>query len=335
MPKESDAPRRSIVYCIVPEDLADRLHAPLRNHYAAQPRIDVVVEQRWRERRKRTDRRVASDPEPPLTTGEQRRIRAAEGRRAAERRALAVSIAVPGELPRKVRPYVDRLAFVERVAPSGQQSEDADTARLVARFQSGDSDVFSELYLRYFDRIYAYVLVAINEAHEAEDAAQQIFMQVLEALPRYERRRQPFRAWLFTIARNYTIRLVEKHHRLDIVDPEDLRHAREAEDSARPPLDALDWISDRELLMFIERLPLPQRQALHLRFVLDFSNAEIGLVMGRNQDDVRRLQHRALRFLEARLTAVGREASSGNSIRMRRWVPQAQVLRRRRFALLP
>ncbi|MDX6663702.1 MAG: hypothetical protein QOG09_1804, partial [Solirubrobacterales bacterium] len=44
------------------------------------------------------------------------------------------------------------LAFVERVSASEEQLEDVDTGRLVTRIQAGDSDLFAELYRRYFDR---------------------------------------------------------------------------------------------------------------------------------------------------------------------------------------
>jgi DNA-directed RNA polymerase specialized sigma24 family protein len=96
----------------------------------------------------------------------------------------------------------------------------------------------------------------------------------------------------------------------------------------------LGWITDRELLMFVERLTLPQRQVLLLRYMLDLSTREIGEILGRSTDDVRMLDSRARRFLEERLAALGR-APSGKRSRMqwRRQVRLAPVIRQRRFAL--
>ena len=112
-----------------------------------------------------------------------------------------------------------QVAFYERIEASPEQAEDLDTARLVTRIQSGDRDAFASLYARYFDRVYGYMRVFLNDRHEAEDAAQQVFIKVMEALPRYEHRKEPFRGWLFVIVRNYSISQVKKQGRTDVVAP--------------------------------------------------------------------------------------------------------------------
>ncbi|MDX6652412.1 MAG: hypothetical protein QOJ38_1193 [Solirubrobacterales bacterium] len=226
------------------------------------------------------------------------------------------------------------LRFVERVEGPPDAAEDHQAARVVLRFQSGDSSAFAELYERYFDRVYGYLKVALGQTQEAEDAAQQIFMQVLEALPRYEQRGRPFRAWLFTIVRNGALGHLQKHARVEATQPDLLdRHRENASAADQEMPSALRWISDRDLLLFVERLPLAQRQVLFLRFMLDLPAAEIGEVLGRSQDDVRALQSRGLRFLEQRLSAVGRRPVGRERARIRGPLRQARVLRARRWAL--
>jgi RNA polymerase sigma-70 factor (ECF subfamily) len=228
------------------------------------------------------------------------------------------------------------IAFAERIERTPEHLEDLDTARLVTRFQAGDADSFTALYRRYFDRVYGYLRVAFRDAHQAEDAAQQVFTQVFEALPRYERRRQPFRAWLFRIVRNHTLAHLRKEARTEATDPTVIDEQREANGDREPAtedLSVLAWISDRDLMMFAERLPLAQRQVLVLRYMLDMTDVEIAEVLGRSAVDVRTLQHRALRFLEARLRAVGRAPARRERAPWRRRTRQAPVLRRRRFAI--
>jgi RNA polymerase sigma-70 factor (ECF subfamily) len=228
--------------------------------------------------------------------------------------------------------------FLQRVEPSTQAMEDVDTARLVMRIQGGDDSSFAELYMRYFDRVYSYLRVLLRNAHDAEEATQQVFLQVLEALPAYERRRQPFRAWLFTVVRNHAIAILRKRDRTDLLEPDDVDTLRERPEETIGG-SAFDWISDRELVMFVERLPLPQRQVLVLRFFIGLSATETAAVLGRSPTDVRTLQYRALRYLEDRLAAVGRRVPERTEhtehSRSRAPIRFAPVLRTRRFMLAP
>jgi RNA polymerase sigma-70 factor (ECF subfamily) len=325
----------SLRYLLVPRDLAPRLHETLRRHFASDPSVEIVVERRAEDRRARSTRRSPDRDAPDLDTPapNRRRIHSAAGRRSGERRATLVAVEAP-DLPRKARSHAHRLTFVERLEPTGQQLEDQDTARVVTRIQAGDREAFAVLYMRYFDRVYGYLRIALHDEHGAEDVAQQVFIRVLQALPRYERRRQPFRAWLFTIVRNAAINELRKQRRIDPVDPAQISRWRDAE-QPDDDLDALSWITDRELLMLIERLPLAQRQVLVLRFMLGMTSTETAAVLGRGATDVRNLQLRALRFLRERLAALGRHSVSDRGIRMRRWPKPAPVLRGRRFALRP
>lgn len=226
------------------------------------------------------------------------------------------------------------IAFAERIEPPAEAREDIDTARLVVRFQSGDQSAFTPLYQRYFDRVYGYLRVLLHRSRDAEDATQQVMLQVLEALPRYERRAQPFRAWLFTIVRNHALQQIQKHGRVDYVDPADLDRDREGAVEDEPQLRSLGWISDQDLLLFIERLPDLQRQVLALRFMMGLSTSEIARVIDRNPDAVRRAQSRALAFLRSRLSAIGRESSRGRQAGSLLYKRQARVVRARRFQLL-
>jgi RNA polymerase sigma-70 factor (ECF subfamily) len=214
-----------------------------------------------------------------------------------------------------------------------RKAEDAQVARLVGRIQSGERDAFAEVYETYFDRVYSYLRVMLRSSHEAEDAAQQVFVKAMEALPRYRTGTKPFRAWLFTIARNHALDQLRAKGRMQPEDPAELDLRRDAKAEEEVP--ALDWISDQDLLLFLERLPDAQRQVLALRFMLDMTTAEIASVLDCKPNDVSVLQYRALTFLRDRLAAIGRGPERRRaSDPMRRWVRPARVLRRRRFAML-
>jgi RNA polymerase sigma-70 factor (ECF subfamily) len=321
-----------MIYCVVPRELAAKLHEPLRRHFRDDRWVEVVVERRAADRRQEESRRRV-EAEPP-NGQERRQIHNREGRRVGERRAPLIPVEMP-PLPRKARPYAERLMFLERLAHPSEHDEDLDTARLVTRIQAGDREGYAELYMRYFDRVYGYLRMLLRDSHEAEDVAQQVFLRVLEALPKYERRRQPFRAWLFTIVRNQALTNLSKRQRMQVVEPEEIDRRRESAGEREQLSRVLEWIADRELLLFIERLPLAQRQVLVMRFMLDLNSTEIAEMIDSTPEAVRALQARAMRSLRARLTSVGKIPERGDIAPTRRGVRQAPVLRNRRFALRP
>ena len=318
-----------MLYCVIPLELAGKLHELLRAHFRDDPAVEVVVERRGRERRLVDDRRG----EPAACECERRRIHSDTGRRIGARRAPVADVAAPA-LPRKARAHAERIVFVERVEPSAEHLADLDSARLVTRFQAGEPDAFAGLYMRYFDRVYGYLRAVFrHDVHAVEDLTQQVFVKVFEALPRYERRGQPFRAWLFTIVRNVARSELRMSGRSEAVEPHVIAERYEAP-STDEATSVLTWLTDRELVMFVERLSVSQRQVLVLKYMLDLPTKEVAQILGRQQDDVRALESRALRFLEARLTAVGRHPTH-----VRRTLPTygrtrwMHVARKRRAAL--
>jgi RNA polymerase sigma-70 factor (ECF subfamily) len=316
-----------MVYCIVPRGLTAPQHRRLRRQLADEPRVEVIVERRVDDRRGPLDRRGHDSVVVPVPQLERRKVRSRSGRRCGERRAAQRPLRGHG-LPRSMRRAVDRVRFVELVAPADLTVEDVEVARTVTRIQSGDVDAFADLYMRYFNPVYGYMRLALRTGDEAEDATQQVFVNVLEALPRYERRGPPFRAWLFRIARNLAIDRLRERGRLELEEPGRLDLLAEP---SRADLQSLDWLSDHDVLAFIERLPLAQRQVLVLRYMLDLSTAEIADVLDRSQAAVRQLQSRALRRLEEQLGALGVAARPQREARPMRLALSQLTTTRARF----
>lgn len=323
------AARRTVYYIVIPGRLARKLHDRLRGHFAGDESVAIVVETRRTDRRRRERR--ADEGEPP--EGEdRRRIRNVRGRRIAERRAPVVRVDPPA-LPAFARRYADDILVLERVRPAAQHERDVETARLVARAQAGDAAAMPELYLQHFDAVYSYLRVALRDEHEAEDATQEVFLKALQALPRYELRSGvPFRAWLFRITRNELISRVRKAKWVQCEEPERIARRTDAVSSGVGGL--LESISNADLMILLERLPLPQRQVIALRFMLDLSTEEMCTVLDRSPEAVRQLEYRARRSLEDRLDALRRRGERRRNAMVMRVRP-ATVLRARRFALLP
>ncbi|MDX6632068.1 MAG: polymerase sigma-70 factor, subfamily [Solirubrobacterales bacterium] len=233
-----------------------------------------------------------------------------------------------------------KIAFVRPLQLSAEERDDLDTARTIIRLQSGDDQAFATLYSRYFDRVYGYLRVLLKDSHEAEDVAQQVFVKLLNGLPSYERRDQPFRAWLFIVVRNLARDHLRGSRRVELMAPADLDDRQERmlngavdQEPEGTDLRALSWVTNQDLLVLIERLPAVQRQVLALRYMMGLPVNEIAEVIGTSPNHVSVLQYRATSFLRERLTALGREPQSRSRSRMARCPRKAPVLRLRRFAL--
>lgn len=175
---------------------------------------------------------------------------------------------------------------------------DRDTlASLLAAAKAGDSRSFAVIYDTYAGRLYRFLLLRVAEPADAEDLLQRIFMNVIEALPRYEDRGLPFGAWLFRIARNVAI----DHARTRAGDQRLAIAEGEADDRYQPAALAELMADRRAVRAALDTLTSEQRDVLVYRFFAGLSPREIGALMGRREGSVRALQFRALATLRRRL----------------------------------
>ncbi|HEX5468537.1 MAG TPA: sigma-70 family RNA polymerase sigma factor [Gaiellaceae bacterium] len=177
----------------------------------------------------------------------------------------------------------------------------ADVRALVDRAKTGDREAFEELYLLHFDRIYGYLQMSVGNRHDAEDLTNQTFVKMIESIEGFEWRKVPLSAWLFRIAHNLAMDHFRARRRWQPEEeppepPERLEPSAEEE--------AMQSIGRRSMLDMIEGLSSDQQQVLTLKFVFDFSNAEIGTVLGKSEGAVKSLQHRALGSLQRQLAGA-------------------------------
>ena len=85
---------------------------------------------------------------------------------------------------------------------------------LVDRAREGDADAFGLLHDRFQPEILRYLTHQIRNPETAEDLAQQVFLKAWQAIPRYEQRGTPFKAWLYRMARNQVIDQYREHRKV-------------------------------------------------------------------------------------------------------------------------
>ena len=314
-----------MIYCVVPSDLAPKVGRLLERSWSHDPSIQVVVERRASDRRRPGEQRAAGRVRP-MGTSERRQVRYADGRRIAERRATLVPVAGPA-WPRGARRHAERLVFVAPLEPPPELRDAVDSVRAIVRFQLGDQRSVRELYERYFDRVYTYLRATIKHRLYAEERTRDVFVRMVEELPRLALGPMQVEPWLFGIA-----------HRATLAAMADLELATEAsagggEESHADGAESLEWLSDDELQLLIERAPMEERHVLMLRYMARLSFVDIGAVLGIAPDAALDLHHRAVCALDASLATMTRGPQAGGRHAMSRLAAQTPVLRQRRRAL--
>src|SRR5579862_835241 len=80
------------------------------------------------------------------------------------------------------------------------------------RVKQGDVAAFTELVEKYKQPVMNLVYRTVHDATEAEDLAQNVFVQVFKSAPRYQSTAK-FSTWLFTIARNLCLNEIRRRSR--------------------------------------------------------------------------------------------------------------------------
>lgn len=155
--------------------------------------------------------------------------------------------------------------------------------------------LFKKLYLRWVKSVYKYLLHKVGDQRSAEDMTSHVFLKAFEQLPRYQHRGY-FAAWLFAIARN----TARDHFR---------RSSREVStEVAEEPAISLDPLDEiitadeiKHLDNLIRALPEGELELIRLRYVAGLSYAEIGAIVHRSEEAIRKVMFRLLARLRGQM----------------------------------
>lgn len=172
--------------------------------------------------------------------------------------------------------------------------DEAQLRELIRKAQQGDTEAFGTLYDHYFESVYRFVAFRLPD-DVVEDVTAEIFVKVWEKIHTYRvRKKIPFGAWLFRIARHHVVDAYRKHRDIEQVSDalEDDDHYNRAETR----------IKKQHLLKNVrsamDKLPQRYKDVLQLSYMANLPNGEVARVLRTSEGSVRTLKHRALRKLE-------------------------------------
>ena len=141
------------------------------------------------------------------------------------------------------------------------------------------NEIFEQVYIVHFQKIYNYVFVRLLNHHDTEDVVSEVFLKAFINLTRFEERNgAAVSTWLFSIALN----AVNDHFR------KVKRSMKKLPGQGQPPLsnDISAWEERESLLELLGTLDDHSREAIELRYWGDMSYAEIATCMGRTEKGI-------------------------------------------------
>lgn len=160
----------------------------------------------------------------------------------------------------------------------GVASARADDGALMLRYGRGDSDAFAQLYRRYRDRLYRFVVRLAGSATETDEICQEVWMAVVRGRERY-RAEASFATYLFSIAHRQAI---ERYRKRPTNEKELFADDYSNDDAPDRELFAIQ--ASDALTRAVASLPLLQREAFLMRLEGGLDVEQIALATGATKE---------------------------------------------------
>lgn len=184
-----------------------------------------------------------------------------------------------------------------RTMVSAMNEKRTDEAALIAQAQRQNSRAFEGLYRMHIDKVYGVCLRMTGNVSEAEDCAQEAFIQAWNKLDKF-RGDSAFSTWLHRIAVNAVLGRIRKSKR----EQDRILAVTHLADSG---IDTGDSGEMRDLSEAVDRLPKGARNVFVLHAVYGYSHDETGEMLGIASGTSKAQLHRAKRLLVQQLKQQG------------------------------
>jgi RNA polymerase sigma-70 factor (ECF subfamily) len=179
---------------------------------------------------------------------------------------------------------------IKRLTSPTRPQQDPEAALVAAAKR--DPAAFGKLYDRHVQALYRYVYSRIGSQSDAEDVTSQTFLAALEGLHRYHHRGY-FSTWLFSIARNKAADYFRRQKKQTPLDA-----TKEIMAGSDLLQDAIQAERVEALSGLIRALPEEEQELIRLRYVAELKFYEIAVIVGRNEEAVKKSVYRLLARLK-------------------------------------
>jgi RNA polymerase sigma-70 factor, ECF subfamily len=187
---------------------------------------------------------------------------------------------------------------------SAQQMLDQE---MIARIGRSDQTAFSALYDRLSGPLYSLALKMLGDASDAQDALQEVFLQIWSRAGTYDPKKSSVFSWAVLLTRSRAIdRLRARERRLRVVVGSTADAAKLAEATNASTVETAADTADKNdeaahVRSLLNNLPLEQRQAIDLAFFGHRTHHEIAAELGQPLGTIKARIRRGLLKLREQL----------------------------------
>lgn len=161
----------------------------------------------------------------------------------------------------------------------------------LVRVQNGDQQAFTHIVEAYQKPVYNLCYRMLNNAEDAEDAAQETFLRAYRSINQFDHSRQ-FSTWLLSIAAHYCIDQIRKN-RMTIISLEDQPN-QEIPDKLPGPESTLSKREEQDRMrLLLEKLNPTDRASVIMYYWYNYSYNEIAQSLSLSESAVKSRLHRA------------------------------------------
>lgn len=168
-------------------------------------------------------------------------------------------------------------------------NNNAESDSLWQRFTEGDTSAFDVLIKKHYDDLFSYGLKFSKDKNLLKDIVHDAFVALWHNRRLLNPEKKP-KYYLLTIFRNQLFKSLKSPYLLDETSFETL-----TEESIETHLIQEEKAS--KMQFFIQKLPIRQQEALHLRFFEELDNEQIADIMQVNKQSVANLIYSGLKML--------------------------------------
>lgn len=182
---------------------------------------------------------------------------------------------------------------------------ETDDKKIIENFLAGDDPAFDILMKKHLRAVYNFICQLTGDRTSADDITQETFLKAWKNICRFDMEKN-FKTWLFAIAKNTAYDHLKKKKAIPFskfLNEEGSSVLEEIKEDKILPDEVLNRKDlAREVERNLEKISLPYKIILNLRYKEDFELQEISKILGKPYNTIKSQHSRALNKLKEILT---------------------------------